>query len=376
MPAGRIFAGSKVGVSGIVTISGTVDGTFAGGTQYVIGETSGGSTRTGTVFIGINGTTARGIKVDTDGTVFVSGGGGGTQYVQNTTVGDNTKTGTLFVGVNGTTSRAIAINTTGGIAYIDTINFIAAGTVNAVVTGTVTALPSGTQNVSIVGQPVAISGTVTSAFAPSGTQDVDVVNTVTVGGTVSVSGTSNFIMVGGTVSTVLALPIVVVTASANPVVISGTVTDIPSGTQTVVFGATQPISGSVSVINTPTVTIEGTADVNLLAGTKEVGGIRVVAHQFRVSGYLSQTTASNAIIITSGAHTIYIQDLIISVETAMSITFYSAATVKLGPLYFATQGGTKLPLIQPMILNSNQSLTVTPSASGTLSVYAGGYTVT
>ena len=302
MPSGRVFAGSKVdvgSVSGIVTITGTV-----------------------------------------------AGPGAGVQYVMGTTAGDNTKTGTVFIGVNATTARVIALGATGGVSYVDTINFIAAGTVNAIATGTVTALPSGSQDVIIVNTP-----TVTASQ----------------GGTWNVS----------TVSTLL-----------GTVTIAGTVTDIPSGTQTiagsvslsgtgnVTVAGTPTIAGSVSVINAPTVTIGGTASAFLLGGTVEIGGVRIVAHQSKTFGYLSQTTAVNAVVITSGAHTLYIQDIIISVETAMNIKFFSAATTKLGPLYFATQGGTRIQFIQPMVLNSNQSLTVTPSASGTCSVYAGGYTVT
>jgi hypothetical protein len=137
-------------------------------------------------------------------------------------------------------------------------------------------------------------------------------------------------------------------------------------------------SGRKLIVSTVegTVIISGTTNAILLGGTANAGGFRLVAHQSKISGYLSHTTSTNAIVITSGANTLYVQDLIVSVETAMNIKFFSASTTALGPLYFATQGGTKLFFIQPLVLNSNQSLTVTPSASGTCSVYAGGYTIT
>lgn len=118
--------------------------------------------------------------------------------------------------------------------------------------------------------------------------------------------------------------------------------------------------------------------VKILSGSVGITGtpnVAIVTHASKISGYVSQTTATNVIVITSGANTIYVQDIVISVETAMSVTLFSAATVKLGPLYFATQGGVPLRFVQPMVLNTNQSLTVTPSASGTCSVFAGGYTV-
>lgn len=94
-----------------------------------------------------------------------------------------------------------------------------------------------------------------------------------------------------------------------------------------------------------------------------------------VDGYAVETNSSNAILVTSGAHTIYITDLMFSADIATSIKFFSAATTK-GEVYLATKGGFVLALNSPLQLNSAQSLTFTPSVSGSVAGFAVGYTVT
>lgn len=395
MPSGRVFAGKKVDIGTINTLLGTVAVSGGGGgVQYSNGDTSIAATGTGTIFFGISSTTARAVKVASDGTVFVSGGGGGTQYVQNATDGKTTYTGTVVIGVDATTARALAIATTGGVSFVNTLNFLAAGTVTTLlgtvaISGTVSATPLGTATVNVV---AATNFVVGGSVSLSGTGNVTVAGTPTVTvstGVVSLSGTSNFILVSGTVSTVLALPIVTVTASANPIVISGTVTGLPSGTQTVagsvslsgtgtvIFGATQPISGSVSVINTPTVTIGGTANAFLLAGTAGVGGFRIIAHQSRFQALVVNTTsaAAGAIIVTSGAHTLYITDYLVSVDGPMQVDLCSETTA-LVTMYLATKGGAVSNQVNPVVCSSAKSFIVVCGSSGKCAVSCVGYTVT
>ena len=338
MPSGRVFSGKKVDIGtvntllGTVTISGTVSG-GGGGVQYSQGDTTIAATGTGTIFFGITATTARAIKVAGDGTVFVSGGGGGVQYVQGGTQDTAGKTGTVILGVSATTAYALAIASTGGLSYINTVNFIAAGTVDAVVSGTVTALPSGTQNVIVIGTPAVTVGT----------------------GLINISGT---------------VPVTLASLATGTVSISGT--------STVVFGATQPISGSVSVVNTPTVTIGGTASAFLLAGTARAGSLFLTAHPTNWNAVVIATTsaAAGVIVQTSGAHTLYITDLLVNVAGPMSVTLCSETTAKMYLVGLATNGGFAMNNVSPMVLNSAQSLRVVPGSSGSCSVFAAGYTVT
>lgn len=135
----------------------------------------------------------------------------------------------------------------------------------------------------------------------------------------------------------------------------------PSGTQNVsVVNASLPVTGSVSVINTLTIT--GTVSTAI-----------PVASMF--NAYVVTTTATNTIIKTSGAHTLYITDMVFSVDVPMNIQWNSATTAK-GIVYLATKGGFVANLRNPFICNSAESLTMTPSASGSCSAFVIGYTVT
>ncbi len=132
---------------GLSTIN-TGEGAGSGGSvqQYVVGSTSMGATSTGVVFIGINATTARAIKVDSSGVVAVSGGGGGVQYSVGATDMEATGTGTMFIGIQSgaTTGRAMLVTTTGSpmITFVGTPAVTAANvTIASITTGTMSVIP-------------------------------------------------------------------------------------------------------------------------------------------------------------------------------------------------------------------------------------------
>lgn len=181
--------------------------------------------------------------------------------------------------------------------------------------------------VSISSLPVISAANITVASITTGT--VNVVNTPTVTATVNsmpvvtITASANPIIVS-TVSTVLTMPVVTVTASANPLVVSAVYT----------------------------------------------------AHSSRWDAYAVNTTSGASVIVkTSGAHTLYITDLIVSVDVPSVLSLFSAATTKF-VLYLATRGGMAVAFRSPMVLNSAQSLTFTPSVSGSAMCYAAGYSVT
>lgn len=466
---------------GLSTVN-TGEGTGSGGSvkQYVVGSTDMGVTSTGIVFVGIQSTTARALALTATGginhiatistllgTVAVSGGGGGVQYGAGATDMGATGTGTIPIGIQSgaTTGRAFLVTTTGAqVVFIDT--------------GTVTALPSGTQDVSVVNTPVitatisnnplTITGTVTNQIVTyvnaatligatgtgilfvgvqsgattsraimvttTGAQHGFVVNTITITGSASMSGTGN-VTVAGT-------PTVTATVSNNPLVCTAanvTIASVTTGTmslspmyinaQTVVgatgtgilflgvqSGATTSraimvtTTGAqqafvVNVISASGVTVASitTGTVNVATGlvTISSGGLGTVATVSTVSTllgtvlvsgtvnayYVSNSTrwqanvvattsaATGVIVKTSGAHTLYITDFIVSVTGPTNVQLCSETTA-FAQFYFATQGGAVMDLQQPISCTSAQSFRVILSSSGACGVTAVGYTVT
>lgn len=232
------------------------------------------------------------------------------------------------------------------------------------------------------------------AFTPAGTQDVSVVNTPVITATISnavltitasanplvvsaaqsgawncsISGTGNVTIAGTpTVTATLSNAVLVVTASANPIVVAGTVSvsamPVLSATNVTIASIA---TGSVSIINTPVFTATISNPSLAVINT---------AHASRYEAYAVATTATNTILKTSGAHTIFVTDMLLSVDVPMNVTWNSATTAK-GTVYLATKGGMVLNLRTPIVCNSAESFTFTPSASGSCSAMVCGYTVT
>ena len=114
------------------------------------------------------------------------------------------------------------------------------------------------------------------------------------------------------------------------------------------------------------------------ATTASIGGVVGTAHASKWDAYAVNTTSGASVIVkTSGASTLYITSMLVSVNTQCRVDVFSAATTKLS-VYLATMGGFTLPVSaeSPMVLNSAQSLTFTPSVSGSAMLWAAGYTVT
>ena len=93
------------------------------------------------------------------------------------------------------------------------------------------------------------------------------------------------------------------------------------------------------------------------------------------TAYAVATTALNTILKTSGAHTLYITDLVLSAGVTGNVTWNSATTAK-GIVYLAVYGGMGMSFMTPLVLNSAESFTFTPSVSGSFSAFCNGYTVT
>jgi hypothetical protein len=152
-----------------------------------------------------------------------------------------------------------------------------------------------------------------------------------------------------------------------------TVASVTTGTMNVI----NVLSASgVTVASIATGTVTVLPGVLLAATTASIGAVVGTAHASRFDAYAVNTTSGASVIVrTSGAHTIYITDMVLSVDVPSRVDIFSAATTKMS-LYLATKGGFAVGLSQPMVLNSNQSLTFTPSASGSAMMFVTGYTVT
>lgn len=371
-----------------------------GGVQYSVGDTAIGATGTGTIVFGINSTTVRGIKVDANGVVAVSGGGGGVQYSIGDTSMAATGTGTLFIGIQSgaTTGRGFLLTTTGSpiVTFAGTPAVTAANvTVASITTGSVSvvggptfyvpgaAIASGTG----LGGPMMIgvqSGATLGRgvmLTTTGHQFVDTVRLLSTG-TVSISGTSTVVF-GATQP--ISGTIVVSTGLLN---ISGTVpvtlaslatgTVSISGTSTVVFGATQAVTAAnVTVASITTGTLSATLLGQGILGTTAHGGFVCMPNASKFNAFITATTsaAGGVIILTSGAHTLYVTDLLVSVAGPMTVSICSETTAK-AIAYLATNGGFVFNAGTPLICNTAQSLRVVCGSSGSCSVFAAGYTVT
>lgn len=274
------------------------------------------------------------------GVIAVSGGGGGFQYTMNTTTMGNTGQGNIIIGMQSgaTTGRAVVV-TTSGHQYVQ------------ISTGTVTSIMSGTANV-----------LVTNVLSASG---VTVQSIATVLGTVAVSGAGG----GAQYERGAAIP----TTGTGTIAIgvqSGATTGrailvTTTGAQVVSFSDVVTVTGTV-----------GALMLQKLDSTNDSVTAYTPGAATAWSAYAINTTSGASVILkTSGAHTLYITDLMVSVDVPSMVSLFSDATTKL-VAYLATKGGFVLALRTPMALNSAQSLTFQPSASGSCAAFACGYTVT
>lgn len=293
------------------------------------------------------------------GTVAISGTVDGTfgsrQYVVGTT-GVATGTGNLVLGFNVNTAVPMKMTSDGTVFVTNT----------------------GVQNVNfhkILGEDPLVGEGITG----TGVQRVTIAN--------NGSGRLQMVATVGTVGTVLAVStisgVVVVTASGVTIA-SGTVTSIPSNTGTLsnvltvgtLLGTvlmSQSGTGNVTIAGTPTITGSVTA-----LGTPFP--IFYTHHASNWNSCIISTTSGggHAILKTSGAHTLYVTDLMVSVDVPMMVAFYSssAAQAPKAVVYLATKGGFAFALKTPIILTSAQSLVFIGNASGSCAGFAAGYTVT
>lgn len=275
--------------------------------------------------------------------------------------------------VNTGTGPTIATEDVGGAQYQKIrLNLAASGAASILTVGA----KSGTSSVPVVlAVDQATVPVNVTAFTPSGTQNVSVVNTptITVGNSpvvlASQSGAWSASMSG--TGTVLIAGTPTVTASQGGTWNIATVSTVGAIVAMPVLSATNVTiasiaTGSVSIVNAPVVTATISNPSLAVINT---------AHASRYDAYAIATTATGTILKTSGAHTIFVTDLLFSVDVPMNVTWNSATTAK-GTVYLATKGGMVVNLRTPIVCNSAESLTFTPSASGSCAAMACGYTVT
>jgi len=401
-----------------------------GGTQnvsmvkpiYSVGGTDMGATGTGMMILGVQSgaTTGRAIALTVSGQPMVNITNTPTVTVS-TALSLAVTTGT----VNVVNTPTVTVSTALALA-------VTTGTINVVNTPTVTvstalglAITTGTVNV--VAMPVISASGVTIASIAAGTVDklvlcdtVSTVSTVLAMPVLSASGVTIASIAAGTldklvlcdtvstVSTVLAMPVLSASGVTIASITTGSVSVINTPTITVsnnplictASGVTIAAitTGTVSVVNTPTITVSnnplictasGVTIAAITTGTVSVVGAPVVTasisnaslaiietkHASAWNAYAVATTAAATILKTSGAHTLYVTDLLFSVDVPMNIVV-NDGTAAISTVYLATKGGFVFPTRTPIILTSAKSLTFTPSASGSCAGYAAGITVT
>lgn len=323
-------------VSNLVTITGTVGSLMLQRLD---------NTNDSVIIYGAQTGTASGVNVamavSTSGGLFIaSGGGGGAQYSVSGTNMGATATGNVFLGMQtgSTAAQAIALSTTGGIFIASGGGGgaqYAAGSTSMGATGTGT-LVIGMQSGSTAGQTLAVTTTGAQYVLFTATQAVTAANVTIASVTTGTMNVVNTVAISGSASVI------------NTVAISGSVTPIGTGNFVLVT------------------TASGLA-----------GGMVRTGHASYFTGYVVATTsaAGGVIVKTSGASTLYITDVLVAVPTPMNVQFCSETTV-LAMAYLAANGGWDHSFVEPLRCNSNQSLRVILSSSGTCSVMAIGFTVT
>lgn len=305
-----------------VTIASIATGTMtvANILQYTADATVMNATAQGMVIMGMQSgaTTGRSVVVTTTGGLVIGAMpavGGGAQY-QDGTIVNETGTGTLLFGVSNNSARSILIHTTGGL-IIQSMPAVGGG-----------------QQYSVGNTDMGATGT--------GTMIIGLQSGATTGRALAltVTGAAYSYMEAGTLTTVLAMPVL-------------------SATNVTIASVATIATGSVSIVNTPAVVC--------------------TAHGSKWDAYAVCTTSGAglvSIVKVSGAHTLYITDVMVSVDVPMAVTLYSSTGTAKSVVYLATKGGFALSLQTPMVLNSAQSLCFQGNASGSVSCFAAGYTVT
>lgn len=347
----NVLSASGVTIANITTGTVSIAGTVAvsgggGGAQYTVDTTSIGATATGTVLLGIQSTTVRGLTLSATGdpgvrqvgtwniatistllgTVAVSGGGGGAQYTVDTTSIGATGTGNLILGIQGTTAKALSLSVTGdpGVRQIGTWNIAAltTGTVNvvnvlsasgvtvaSVATGTVNVVnvlsASGVTIANITTGTVSIAGTVAVSGGAAGVQysqgDTAIAATGTgtlVMGVISGGTTAQRLVVStsGEVNVAIVRSITTGTVSVvNVLSASGvTIASVTTGTMNVVnvlsasnVTVASVATGTMNVVNV--LSASGVTVANITTGTVSIAG--TVA----VSGTVTPTAIASTI---------------------------------------------------------------------------------
>lgn len=219
-------------------------------------------------------------------------------YTNDFNISNNVVTVGNTVAVSGSLTASTPTGTTAVSGTVSVGNTVA-------VSGTVTASPTGVQevsgSVSLAGQPIGVSGTlsavtqITNPVSISGTTAVSGTVTTTPTGTQAVSGTvsiGNTVAVSGSVTaaasgtqdvniltSAITLPVsgnnvngsVGITGSSVTLPVSGSLTSVTQITNPVAVSGTTAVSGSVTAIPTGTQEIEITGSAAMLNGRLKVG---------------------------------------------------------------------------------------------------------
>ena len=210
-----------------------------------------------------------------------------------------------------------------------------------------------------------ITGSTTIASMPSITGSVAVANAVSVGVTS---------MVATSVGVTSCVAVSVGVTSLPAVTGSVAVVNTPTITGSVSVLSSPAVTGSVAVVNTPTVT----GSVSVINTVTVTGNTTQVNIQYPSSSCVAFTVSAAATTIlvpSTAANSIYITDCVISnANTAGSIllgyatgsTAPTTTAIKIGPLYFAANGGCVWPIQNPIKLPASTNFVCTAASAGTM----------
>lgn len=317
---------------------------FGGGTQYANGDAV--ATPTGTAALGFDGTNVRVLKTQSDGTLYVTGGGGGTQYAVGAVAGA-TDTGTLALVV-----RDDALSTLGDADgdYVQ-LRVGSTGALWSTFTNTTIAVTSATfatlaeqQTQTIALGTLLTSANFAAAFGTAGTADSQVMSVQGIASMTPVqvsqaTATNLNAQVVGTVADDTA-------ASGNPVVVGG-IAKSPDGTD------------PSSVAENDTARLATDLNRRLYVNT-----VHPRHGNFHSNGS-SALTDTSVVADPGDGFQVVLTSIIFSTgaATACNIFFEEGGTTILGPWYLEAVAGRGVFWKGEKFVTASTAVTVTTSAA-------------
>lgn len=263
--------------------------------------------------------------------------------------------------------------------------------------GTITSLPAITGSVTVVNDPIGVTGSVAAISIPAITGSVAVISqpavtgSVAVVGDVTVDSITNAVTVTGSTAVVGDVTVDSVTGT---VTVTGSVAavTIPAITGSVSLVGTSAVTGSVTVIGVPETTITGsvaaisipaiTGSVNVVNSELTVtGSVEAINNlktgRFSASTHVTDATTAVDVVAASGGAASYISSYLISAYTFSTVWLEDGSGNQLTAYhYLADNGGASYTAAEgePIVTTiTNTTIAIKSTAAGSVSCLIVGW---